>query len=896
MTSIFVSYSHQDEAWKNKLVKHLKVLESADIAIALWEDRQIQAGDAWRDEIAQAIDSCDIALLLVSADFLTSKFILGDEVPPLLQRRVKGGVRLIPVIVSSCVWTVHKWLADTQARPHDGKPLNKLGKAKQDEVLAQLTNELLKLHQQGLARRTKDNDPPAGRTASAEAPDVTVCPVLSPTGASATSAPSFSESATFPAHTAPQATHTPAASNAALTLWGRDLLLSKLRQGLTDHEALVVYGFRGNGKSALIQSLQQQPLPGVPTMWLRINAASERNANALFARLAELLGDRSELPQAPSGAVDKMASELQRRCPSPQPVVLWVDRGHTWFSAGGKWADEGLGRLIRALRRAYGQHWRWVLELREQPASVLSGTGTLVVEVPGIDRRGLSAWLEASAPSGQRAAWAYGGDALIRLYQWLGNRRTDDRSQAANPMATQLLIEVARAHGQTPMQVLDRLLLEVEDRVDNVLLSDLYGSVLSDLERTLLDALALYRVGIPLEHADMLEQQLGTPGAWDGLQRRCLLAADALQERHHLHGFVAGWVRHRLGYAPTDELWTDADPPEELDAPQRTVLRRLHTAVADAWMQHLGNTRRIAAPTLERAREALHHALSAGRADRLDGIATELLGGRHRDEVLQRLWDFYRRLFERRADVPAQIAALQVIVRLDERDAKAWRFLGENLRRQNAPIAQVQHCFEQALSAIPDFPPYLANLGQCLLSQGRTGAETFLNRLARHREDHPDAVNDYVQSIEAECLETTGQGGQASQLRRACIDAGTRNAVFYNAEAEYQLHQPGNIGGGPARAIELLDLATKRGVDTDYSASIRATALEAAGRSQEASALRQARIADETINPAFYSAEAAYLLRAGQSAQASRLLELARKRGVVDHLTEPTVRRLQSKR
>ncbi|MDP3612280.1 MAG: toll/interleukin-1 receptor domain-containing protein, partial [Rubrivivax sp.] len=80
MTKLFISYSHRDEAKKNTLNKHLTVLTRAGVALDVWDDRRIQGGDDWRQEIRQAIEGCDIALLLISADFLISKFILDEEV------------------------------------------------------------------------------------------------------------------------------------------------------------------------------------------------------------------------------------------------------------------------------------------------------------------------------------------------------------------------------------------------------------------------------------------------------------------------------------------------------------------------------------------------------------------------------------------------------------------------------------------------------------------------------------------------------------------------------------------------------------------------------------------------------------------------------------------------
>ena len=42
--SVFISYSHKDEEWKDRLVTHLGVLEQAGI-LDVWEDRRIEAGD-----------------------------------------------------------------------------------------------------------------------------------------------------------------------------------------------------------------------------------------------------------------------------------------------------------------------------------------------------------------------------------------------------------------------------------------------------------------------------------------------------------------------------------------------------------------------------------------------------------------------------------------------------------------------------------------------------------------------------------------------------------------------------------------------------------------------------------------------------------------------------------
>ena len=142
---VFISYSHKDEAWKERLHTQLKVLERQN-QLSIWEDRQIAAGADWYPAIETAINSADVAILLISADFLGSKFINGEEVPRLLARRKKEGLLVIPLILSPCAWQAIPWLASIQGKPKDNKPLSGLlPKFKQDQCLADSALEILAL-------------------------------------------------------------------------------------------------------------------------------------------------------------------------------------------------------------------------------------------------------------------------------------------------------------------------------------------------------------------------------------------------------------------------------------------------------------------------------------------------------------------------------------------------------------------------------------------------------------------------------------------------------------------------------------------------------------------------------------------------------------------------------
>ena len=113
--TVFISYSHKDEDWKDRLVTHLGVLEKQGL-LDLWHDRRIGAGDDWYEEIQQAMDAARIAILLVSANFLNSDFVLKEEVPRFLQHRVEKGLRVFPVIIKPCDWGAVDWLRQMQAR------------------------------------------------------------------------------------------------------------------------------------------------------------------------------------------------------------------------------------------------------------------------------------------------------------------------------------------------------------------------------------------------------------------------------------------------------------------------------------------------------------------------------------------------------------------------------------------------------------------------------------------------------------------------------------------------------------------------------------------------------------------------------------------------------------
>ena len=137
---VFVSYSHKDKGWKHQITEHLQVLEKQNL-LKIWCDRDIGAGQEWHNEIDRNLQSAKLAVLLISKSFLTSDFVLKDEVPQLLDQHRRKGMRLIPILINDCVWQEVTWLKGLQIRPE--KPIAEFSKDRRERELANIVREIL---------------------------------------------------------------------------------------------------------------------------------------------------------------------------------------------------------------------------------------------------------------------------------------------------------------------------------------------------------------------------------------------------------------------------------------------------------------------------------------------------------------------------------------------------------------------------------------------------------------------------------------------------------------------------------------------------------------------------------------------------------------------------------
>lgn len=140
-TKVFISYAHEDEAWRETLRKALAPQERKGL-LDVWDDRRIGTGDDWRREIDGALQSCRIAILLVTMDFLASRFINDVELVSVFDRHAKEGLWIYPVLIGPCDWEGEDQLKARQMKTVDGEPIELAPLAQQKLAFAQIAKEI----------------------------------------------------------------------------------------------------------------------------------------------------------------------------------------------------------------------------------------------------------------------------------------------------------------------------------------------------------------------------------------------------------------------------------------------------------------------------------------------------------------------------------------------------------------------------------------------------------------------------------------------------------------------------------------------------------------------------------------------------------------------------------
>lgn len=103
MAAIFFSYSHKDEALRDRLEVALTTMKRQGL-IETWHDRRLRAGDDFDTGVRAELERADVILLLVPPDFIASDYCHDVEMTRAMERHERGEARVIPVILRPCDW------------------------------------------------------------------------------------------------------------------------------------------------------------------------------------------------------------------------------------------------------------------------------------------------------------------------------------------------------------------------------------------------------------------------------------------------------------------------------------------------------------------------------------------------------------------------------------------------------------------------------------------------------------------------------------------------------------------------------------------------------------------------------------------------------------------------
>jgi internalin A len=136
--TLFISYSHKDERYRDELRGALTAYERRG-DVTSWDDTCIMPGQNWEQEILNKLERADIVVLLLSNDFISSDYCYVKEMKRAFERSAAGENAVIPIVVRSCAFDKLE-LGEIQAILPQGKPINK--HRDRDGAWLHVTNQL----------------------------------------------------------------------------------------------------------------------------------------------------------------------------------------------------------------------------------------------------------------------------------------------------------------------------------------------------------------------------------------------------------------------------------------------------------------------------------------------------------------------------------------------------------------------------------------------------------------------------------------------------------------------------------------------------------------------------------------------------------------------------------
>jgi hypothetical protein len=148
---IVISYAHADEPerpaegevkWLSFVTGYLRPALKQG-AVDIWVDRLMRGGEDWEREIGEKLFVCDIFILLVSRNSLSSDYVVDKEIAIIRERQAKGnGVHFYPLLLTPTPKIALDLVRDKNLRPRDGKPLSEYSLNERYQHMSEAADEI----------------------------------------------------------------------------------------------------------------------------------------------------------------------------------------------------------------------------------------------------------------------------------------------------------------------------------------------------------------------------------------------------------------------------------------------------------------------------------------------------------------------------------------------------------------------------------------------------------------------------------------------------------------------------------------------------------------------------------------------------------------------------------
>jgi hypothetical protein len=160
---IFISYAHADEPetpadgevqWLTFVMRFLQPAVKSGM-FEMWADPMIAGGAGWSPEIETKLRTCDIFVLLVSANSMASDYVVDKEIPIIRARQANSEpVHFYPLLLTPTPEAGLAKVNDKNLRPSYEKPFSAYGAHGRAQHMKEAADEIAKIAE-GLAERKR---------------------------------------------------------------------------------------------------------------------------------------------------------------------------------------------------------------------------------------------------------------------------------------------------------------------------------------------------------------------------------------------------------------------------------------------------------------------------------------------------------------------------------------------------------------------------------------------------------------------------------------------------------------------------------------------------------------------------------------------------------------------